>query len=606
MQASSHPLKVWMDRYRISAPVLAKLSRTGSSTIKKWYGKAPVLKGWDAREAVIVALAKVAASVEPCGGIAEPIQHFANILRRELLDADREHLRPGDADRTGAPSNAPGEPGDDAAPGGARAKAQPDTSADGPEPPGGEPALPDATVVRVLDERSRRVLGLGTVVMPGRVLTARSILEGATSALVEIPGRADPLPACVAWPGDAEVDVALLDVTVPSEQATHCLALFGGVPLAVGARWEVEVPHGARRVAIRGEVELHGKTLVLVPEREAPANTLAILPGGAVLHASHVVGVVRGRGPSDAVGPIGFTPVSAFLDDPAFRRAAGLEMHDVDLGSELEALVAELTQRLSQLPELALAVAAGLSVPRENLPRALVETPVARLTQVFAEVDGTRVHDDVGLLALLALLALLWRVLAYAVDLRRLVVAARAAIAQGAPWFELPLRTETLAEMVLAGAAGRPCDFGRGNFPPEGFAYVKLPSPKDGAFFKSNKRTIAEAILLNVGREKSGVWREALDRFPRFSDYSGVAESLFRKSLDPKSPTLPYYFLFIDEDLPEMEHADASLAWTVVRSALTEHVPSLRLVRLRGGAERFREETDVIVDLDSILRKGTR
>jgi hypothetical protein len=268
------------------------------------------------------------------------------------------------------------------------------------------------------------------------------------------------------------------------------------------------------------------------------------------------------------------------------------------LAGDLAALTAALEERLRACPALTLALADKLGITKPSgssssspgrVARALIDAPGKDVATILADLDATLDKDRD------AVRSLLWQTLPFAVDWRELLLQSRSAIESNKNALELPLRTETLAEIVLAGADGRQCQFSPDGDYPQGVGRIRMPAATLAPFFHSGGERLVEALVLHLCREEDPgdlQWTNLKRRFPKPSELSIVVEKRLRNLARKGAPNrLPHYLLFIDAELEEGKDMEA--LWGVARAAFGKELPSLRLVRLRGGLKELDEEADV-------------
>lgn len=472
-------------------------------------------------------------------------------------------------------------------------------------------------VVRIATDGGRKLLGTGTLIAPGRVLTARHVVDDARD--VEVPGLVARrehgesfVPVDVAWRGAGGLDVAVLNAAVGGPVPSHPLAVLSARAIEADESWEAqgypavraEAP-SSRLVKVGGRARSCGVTesdLWL----DAPTHPGAWggLSGAGVVLGHHVAGVVRGVPLGWKDERISATPVAAFLQDAGFREALGLNEEDERLVADLEALRRKVEDRLRRSPDINAALAEVLSVVASvpSVACALLQTSGKIVAQVFDDLDRCMEKERAAVRGLFA------EILPFAVDWHGALLQARAAVPiDGAGSIELSLRTQTVAEIVLAGVDGRCCQFAPA-FPdspmPEGVAHERLPATTYAPIYETNESVLVEAVVMNLGAQGTPLAKT-------FSSLRGayVGEELKRLvnvELEEcarrpyRGAPHPRYLLFIDAVVGDHRKRDTNEFWAIVRSALGRELPKLRLVRLQGGERQMTEEGKVARHIRSV------
>lgn len=266
---------------------------------------------------------------------------------------------------------------------------------------------------------------------------------------------------------------------------------------------------------------------------------------------------------------------------------------DDPFGDELSRLAVKVEAALKSAPVLTAALLGkghGDPAAREAsrsvacaLVDAQVQTLAADLADLAARFDRERNVRERDVAR-----DLLWEILPLAVDWRALVLEARAA--QDGHALELPLRTETLAEVRLAGVHRRACQFVSREHPlPRGMLLVPLPALAHGPFFDPRGEGLADAVLDNLHEEE--VFPKLRQRFPRLAQFRVAAKERLKGSPASKSV---HYLLVIDDDLDPQQTRDLDGSWKIAKSALAQALPGLHLVRLTGRDPELEKEMGLV------------
>lgn len=274
-----------------------------------------------------------------------------------------------------------------------------------------------------------------------------------------------------------------------------------------------------------------------------------------------------------------------------------------DLAALRAEIVAELKAEMEKRSEvsstLAGALADQLSIPdrsshlAENVAGALVETLAKDIAAIFDDLDIT---DDPQRRKLVR--RLLWRAIPFAPDQRKHVLQARQSLSGGANVVALELRLETSAEIVLAGADARPARFAPDGPYPQGVARVPLPPEALTAFFDRKGDVAVDSVVQHIVREKDQGgdrdWSGLLGKHANPDELRVTVNQRLKYAAGKKgSERLPHYLLLIDAELNKDTNKDIDQLWSVAGEAFGKKLPSLRLVRLKGGVDELENEVDV-------------
>jgi tetratricopeptide (TPR) repeat protein len=193
---------------------------------------------------------------------------------------------------------------------------------------------PRTQIVLIASRDGNRLLGTGTIITKGRVLTARHVVFGKNGPKVELcigdPSDSASAPATILWVGSESLDVAVLDADVGVEQDLR--ASLSTRELTPGAVWEARGYLKVRAVESSKRLEVITGTTAsyttndtfLSLDANVRPDEWGGLSGAAVGVKGHLVGVVRAIPTGWSGGRIEAIPVAAFLTDPSFREAVGL------------------------------------------------------------------------------------------------------------------------------------------------------------------------------------------------------------------------------------------------------------------------------------------
>ncbi len=299
---------------------------------------------------------------------------------------------------------------------------------------------------------------------------------------------------------------------------------------------------------------------------------------------------VRGQGP----GPRDDwqTRWLELVADAGASTAAVSRLAPIARPDPLSGALKDLTDRVAALlaPPHHVAVCAflaeqlGADASPHELARALVEAGAESMVNVLVwlddEIRAGELRGD-GRQGLAK--RLLQLVLPYAVDWRESTAELKAACAAGDRHFTVPLRTETLAEIVLSCAEGRDYRFqplAAGTYL-TGVGCVRFPAAGQAAVFGS-ARTALEAVS-QVLAGKLGVPAQGSDDL-----VVAVEGRLKAAAMAPPRLRERWYLVVIDEALAAAGVADA---WQVALDGPGSSLKNLRMLRLTGDREQLALET---------------
>ena len=465
----------------------------------------------------------------------------------------------------------------------------------GPDP---SRILPRTVVVAGRVNDASVVMGSGTVVAQGRVLTALSVVcrDGTPVAGLCVRGAAAAFDdARVLWLGSGGVDVALLGVPDTLGDGSGPLDVIEartvacgdavGVDGYLGARWES--PRDALR-RVDAKVRGDGRDeagLALLLEGELP-DAWAGMSGAGVVLDGRLVGVVE-HVVENEERTIGWTPVGRFAGDRGFEEALVTDEVRRQLKSEIKAVSREIVTLLRDHETLCLALAKRMKVepatPARIADVMLYHCKAKALARDLGYVwrrDDLAEHRE-------RVRELLELVLRYATDVRHQLAGARAAMNGGLVRIDLHCFNATMAEAIMAGIDGRSMALRWEGDELFGVAMVKRPArthvpgwDKTGEGDASAVEEVVRDVLGEVEKALPGGRSSTSGLARRY----GAADAWLEEERDgPPGSVSSYYLLW--------EEADDE-RWRVVTTAIHERLPSLVTVRLMGTeSEAGRDDT---------------
>lgn len=142
---------------------------------------------------------------------------------------------------------------------------------------------------------------------------------------------------------------------------------------------------------------------------------------------------------------------------------------------DLDRRRADMLERLQNRPVLCAKLAEKLETANAAaaIISALFERPACDVARYLADLDA---DSSLASLDRDLVRTLLWEALPPAIDWRDVLTLAKKNLDEGRLSVELPLRTETMAEVILAGVDGRACSLVEAKPYPHGTARIPLPS----------------------------------------------------------------------------------------------------------------------------------
>lgn len=181
---------------------------------------------------------------------------------------------------------------------------------------------------------------------------------------------------------------------------------------------------------------------------------------------------------------------------------------------------------------------------------------------------------------------------------------------EGRSSVELPLRTETMAEIVLAGVDERACSLVDAKPYPHGTARIPMPSVVFAPLFNMEQHAV-NALVKDLVDEK-------IPGIRSFRDYRGLptqtddeieeARVLVNELLEDfarkdNPERMPHYLLFVDQSFRKDSSVDLDRLWRDLSHACARKLPHLRLFRLQGGPKEFSKEIKIVLQIQKPLGK---
>jgi len=271
----------------------------------------------------------------------------------------------------------------------------------------------------------------------------------------------------------------------------------------------------------------------------------------------------------------------------------------------LDKLKNEVRKFLQDVPALTKALAdRGCGNPaqaRAKLVEGVLDGILKRSAQDVAELladlaDGDELRDSAR--------DLLWHILPLAGGWEDVFDHAEKASASGGA-LELPLRTTTLAEIVMARSDARKVQFSLDHDEPQGVLHIPLPSTAYAPLFDADGSKLAHAVLFNLYQDQppdgllpdANHWRRVIKSYPNTEEFMTKVKS----EINYLGSRQHRYLLFID-GLLEPDQNDLDAAWNVTQKAIQKALPGLRLVRLKGKLTENSRESDLLPPIDKIRK----
>lgn len=276
---------------------------------------------------------------------------------------------------------------------------------------------------------------------------------------------------------------------------------------------------------------------------------------------------------------------------------------------DLDKRKAEICKQLQDHPVLLNKLGAKLEVPATiaEIARSLFEQPAHKVATTLVDLDAA---PDLAPLDREIVRKLLWQVLPLAIDWRDVMTLAKQTIDDGRLSLELPLRTETMAEVILAGVDGRACSLVDAKPYPHGTARIPMPSVMHAPLFNMEQHAVNALVKDLVDEKIAGV--------RSFRDYRGlptqtddeieeamvlVNELLADFARKDNPERMPHYLLFVDQSFRKDSSVDLDRLWADLSRACARKLPHLRLFRLQGGPKEFSKEIKIVLQIQKPLGK---
>lgn len=472
--------------------------------------------------------------------------------------------------------------------------------------------------VRATSSGKEVSLGSGALIAPNRILTACHVVfdngEVVQRLCVRLEGRSESVPASVVWHSDDDLDVAVLEANLTHDKLGHVLALLSERTIAAGERWEAKGFPEVSEKKPSSEAHKYGDTTLswdpsekcLVLKEFATPDSWCGLSGAAVIINGHIVGVVRSYERNHDGRRLRATPIAHFAHVPGFREALGLTEQDDELAKDLTALEADIVRELHVSPRFLQAIADRLEcrASAPDVAHALVRTRASDVATLLVDLDKMFAEERHRVRQLL------WRTLPLSVDWHAVVLQARRVLAQGGQAIEVPMSTETIAEIILAGTDGRSCEFVMDDRGPRGASRVPLPPEAYSPMFFTSEEggnRLVDAVVGHWFCEQQPIIKSFPGRKAPKPDDPKVRVWIRKKFADlarkDNPERLPHYVAFSDEEWHETCGTSMDALWTVACEAFKKEIPALRLVRLRGGVDEFEAEADVVLQIEKVMQR---
>lgn len=452
-------------------------------------------------------------------------------------------------------------------------------------------------------------LGAGALVTKDTILTALGVVRDHPQPLVVRTRRGDERSAkLLPWRLDG-VDVALVRLSSALDvRLAHPLLLLADRALDGDTPWEAD----GHRVSMHGELadpwrKVGGRTRSYARggERVELDVTTKVdvgdgLPGAAVVVDCQVVGIIGSAVMDSTGGAFLATPTGRFLREKTFREALGISLADEESARRTEATVTKVQALLAEHANLRTVLAKQLDLVGSEASYIAPElVRRKRACEVAAAIEKTdlELEEKGDPPARRALRAILLRVLPYATDWERVVSACTDALRSNEQAFEVPIATETAAEVIFAGVDDRPCLFEENTEDyPIGVSLLRVPGAIEEYLHHPEGNRASEILVEEIAQ------RFAIPaRFRRtHRDRCAAVEAELRRraSVASYGREPPLYVLVED---PTGDGARSGALWGVLLATAGRDVRTLRFVRLTGGD--FVDELTMAAHVREILKR---
>ena len=330
------------------------------------------------------------------------------------------------------------------------------------------------------------------------------------------------------------------------------------------------------------QIALQGGDALLRRVGEAVAREAPSCVSASPEPASAELGSVPGAGLS----------VRPDEDPDRARRAAELQ-------TTIEAIVRRAPRLTTKLVELGYGSARAGDAAR-SVARALIKAEAAAVARDVADLVKGGFEPE-------AARELLWHVLPLAGDWEDVVEQARGSGGKRKP-LTLRLRTETIAEIVVARVEARRCLFAPGGPRPLGAASIPMPSTSHAPLFDLRGEQLRDAVLINLVAKRKPTdprvpaedrWRNLKKGCADDEEFKAAAAGEINAGAHRDEG---HYLLVIDAMLDPHGTRDLDTWWEVVQDSLGAVLPGLRLVRLKGRAAEMAKEYCIVPHVETALR----
>lgn len=473
--------------------------------------------------------------------------------------------------------------------------------------------------VRSVRTNGTQALGTGTIIAPGKVLTARHVVYTEKGLREGLTVERDAWSAKVTdvWDGNRLRDVALLTFD-QAQSATPDSMLLDPRDIRAQEEWTASawaevLPEAPQR----SEGPQMGKTFEwsaasalpwLELSTEANPESWKGLSGAAVRVNDRIVAVFAGAPESDDNKRLSATPVALFWRDEGFQRAlTGERVERVERDPHVTEVIQWITEKLGGGTDIVLALCAAYTrVTRRNpVDATLVEDLVERLKASETAWILNYAHHDLWEQQRPSAAAVVWeivcRTMPFLADWRGLVTEGTQVFLSGRNAMDLPTRSETLASIITAGIDNAACRFAvreKGGHP-VGVALLRVPVAASLVIDPKGTRTAADIAANLVAKLPGAVARrvaKAVSAPVRGDDRQAVslAEAELRVKLrEPGDKATRFYVVFAEEEFGPAMKRDG--VWQITGAAIARGLPSLRLVRLTGEPNPDHDEIGAIL-----------
>lgn len=274
------------------------------------------------------------------------------------------------------------------------------------------------------------------------------------------------------------------------------------------------------------------------------------------------------------------------------RRAAELQ-------TAIEAILRRGPRLTTKLVELGYGSARAGDAAR-SVARALIKAEAAAVARDVADLVKGGFEPE-------AARELLWHVLPLAGDWEDVVEQARGSGGKRKP-LTLRLRTETIAEIVVARVEARRCLFAPGGPRPLGASSIPMPSTSHAPLFDLRGEQLRDAVLINLVAKRKPTdprvpaedrWRNIKKGCADDEEFKAAAAGEINAGAHRDEG---HYLLVIDAMLDPHGTRDLDTWWEVVQDSLGAVLPGLRLVRLKGRAAEMAKEYCIVPHVETALR----